>query len=72
MIRRPANFNTGTIANPTYTSGFVLAWLIRTDSLGNQSLIMVFEFSSNGQVSEVPDIMVTFTDNSPPSIPEII
>lgn len=71
MIRRAASCNQGTIASPINVIGFVLAWMIRIDSQGNQSLVVSFEQSTDGRVLEYPATTITFQDGEPAVIPEI-
>ncbi len=59
---------------PQYENGFVVGQLIKTSGAGtenlNQSLVYVFEQSSNGLTSEVASGSVEMMDGSPAIIPE--
>lgn len=67
MIRRQANLVSGTVTTP----GFVLGWLIKTDSTGNETMMMVFEDPAHGFVGEYPDTQIQFQDGCPAVIPVI-
>ena len=71
MIRRAAICNEGTIASPSPQPGFVLAWMVRIDPLGNQSLVVSFEQSVDGQVLEYPATTIKFQDGCPAILPEM-
>jgi len=69
MIRRAANASPA--AGQPSVPGFILAWLVKVDANGNQTLNMVFEENVHGFVSEVPAVYVQFQDGLPPVIPVI-
>lgn len=68
MIRRKANLNQ---PNTTPATGFVLGWLVKNDTAGNENMIMVFEDPSHGFVGEYPAAQIQFQDGCPDQIPTI-
>lgn len=66
MIRRAAVL----IADSTKT-GWVLAWLVKVDSSGTETMVLVYEKADDGTVSEMALSAIKFADGGPATIPEI-